>query len=96
MPPIRSTAFRCYNKLMSLILSISKVMPSCSYCVKKGLLYIVITSPSSRQPSFYTKCITTNMHLSYNIYLVFNAKYKHFIIYLNYYIPYLIYLRVLL
>ena len=26
MPLIRSTAFRCYNKLMSLILSISKVM----------------------------------------------------------------------
>ena len=47
MPPVRSSASRHYNKLILLILSISKVMPSCSCCIKKGLLYITITSPSS-------------------------------------------------
>ena len=45
MPPVRSAAFRCCNRLMLLILSVSKVMLSCSCCIKKGLLYIVIASP---------------------------------------------------
>ena len=46
MPLIRSTTSRRYNKLITLILSISKVMPSCSYCTKKGLIYIAIAAPS--------------------------------------------------
>ena len=95
MPPVRSTAFRHHNKLMLLILSISKVMPSYSYYIKKGLLYIMIASSSSRQPSSYTKCTTINIHLSYNIRSVFNTKYKRLITYLNCCIPYLICLRVL-
>ena len=36
-----------YATLITLILSISKVMPSCSYYIKKGLVYIIIVSPSS-------------------------------------------------
>ena len=95
MPPVRSTAFRRHNKLMLLILSISKVMPSCSYYIKKGLLCIAIMSPFSCQPSLYNKYTTANMRLSYNIYLVSNAKYKYFTTHLNYYMPYLICLKVL-
>ena len=93
--PIRSTASRRHNKLILLILSISKVMPSYSYYIKKRLLCIVIASPFSYQPLSCTKYITTNMRSSYNIYLVFNAKYKRLITYLNCYIPYLICLKVL-
>ena len=95
MPPVRSTTSRRHNKLMSLILFISEVMPSYFYCVKKGLLYVIIISPSSRQLLSCTKYTTVNMRSSYNIYLVSDAKYKHFIICLSCYIPYLIYFRVL-
>ena len=34
--------------LIALILSISEVMSSCSYYIKKGLVYIAIMSLSSR------------------------------------------------
>ena len=47
MPLIRSTASRRHNKLILLILFISKVILSCSYYIKKGLLYIAIASPFS-------------------------------------------------
>ena len=47
MPPIRSSASRRYNKLITLIISISKVMPSYSYYIKKGLVYVIIAAPSS-------------------------------------------------
>ena len=47
MPPIRSSASRRYNKLVTLIISINKVMPSYSYYVKKGLVCVIIAAPSS-------------------------------------------------
>ena len=47
MPPVRSTASIYYAALITLILSISKVMPSYSYCVKKGLIYIIIMALSN-------------------------------------------------
>ena len=47
MPPIRSSTSERYNKLITLIISISKVMLSYSYYIKKGLIYIIITAPSS-------------------------------------------------
>ena len=46
MPP--SIASVCHTMLVALILSISEVMPSCSYCIKKGLVYIIIAALSSR------------------------------------------------
>ena len=75
MSPIRSSAFRRYNKLVTLIISISKVIPSYSYYIKKGLVYIIIMAPFSHQPSSYTKYIKVNMRSSYNIYSISNAKY---------------------
>ena len=95
MPPIRSTASGHHNKLILLILSISKVMLSCFYYIKKGLLYVVIASPFSCQLLSYAKYIKVNIHFSCNIYLVFNAKYKRLINCLNYYMLCLIYFRVL-
>ena len=95
MPPVRSSASRRRNKLMSLILSISKVMLSYSCCVKRGLLCIIIMSPFSRQPLSCTKYTTINIRSSYNIYLVSNAEYKRLIARLSCHIPYLTYFRVL-
>ena len=45
MPLVRSlvskrTAY-CF-KLVAIILLLSEIMPTCSYCVKKGLVYITI------------------------------------------------------
>ena len=48
MPPIRSTTSKRYNKLITLIISTSEVIPFYSYYIKKGLVYITITAPSGR------------------------------------------------
>ena len=50
-------------------------MPTYSYYIEKELVYIIIITPLGYQPSFYTKYTKLNMRLSYNIKLVFNAKY---------------------
>ena len=77
MPPVRSSAFKrtaYYFKLVAIILSLNKIIPTYSYYVEKGLIYIIIIAPLSCQPSFCIKCTKLNMRLSYNIRLVFNAK----------------------
>ena len=38
-----------------------------SYYMKKGLVYIIITDPFSRQPSFYAKCTKLNTCVLYNM-----------------------------
>ena len=45
MPLIRSSAFECtayYFKLVAVIFSLSEIMPTCSYYMLKGLVYIII------------------------------------------------------
>ena len=49
-------------------------MPTYSYCVLKGLVYIIIIAFLGCQPSSYTKYTKLNIRLSYNIKLVSNAK----------------------
>ena len=56
MPFIRSLASKCWAKLISTIILLGKIMPSYFRCVKRRLLYIIITALSGRQPSSYTKC----------------------------------------
>jgi len=76
MPPLRpllSTIY--YTYIVAAILLLSEVILFYLYCAKKGLVYITIAAPSSCQPSFYFKCTSINIHLSYNIYLVSNVKY---------------------
>ena len=75
MPPIRSSIFGYYNKLITFIISINKVIPSYSYYIKKGLVYITITAPSSRQSSSYTKYTKANIRSSYDIRSISNTKY---------------------
>ena len=50
MPFIRSSASKYsayYSKLVAIILFFSKIMPTCSYYIEKGLVYIIITALSS-------------------------------------------------
>ena len=63
---------------MAVILLFSEVMPTYSYYAEKGLVYIIIITLFSRQSSFYTKCIKSNMRLSCNVCLVSNVKYIFF------------------
>ena len=78
MPLIRFLVFKrtaYYFKLVAIILLLSKIMPTYSYCAEKGLVYIIIIAPLGRQPSFYIKYTKLNIYSSYNIKLVSNTKY---------------------
>ena len=89
MPP--SIASICRAVLVAFILSINKVMFSCSHYIKKGLIYITIIAPSSRQPLSYTMYIKANIYSSYNICSVSNTKYIYYPTLLSYLIPCLSY-----
>ena len=77
IPPVRSLVFKRLAhrfKLVAVILLLNKIIPTYSYYMEKGLVYIIIIASLSRQPSFYTKGIKLNIYLSCNIRLVSNAK----------------------
>ena len=98
MPLIRSSASERRAYIIAVILSLSKIMPTYSCCVLKGLVYITIIAPLSRQPSFYAKCTKLNIRLSCNIRLVSNAECAcliYFYILQSLQLPCLICLRVL-
>ena len=84
-----------YTALIAFILSVSVVMPSCSCCVEKGLVYITIMALPSRQPLSYAKCTKANIYLSYNICSVSAAKYMCCLTLLNCLVPCLGYCRAL-
>ena len=75
MPPIRSLAFKRHAHIISIILLFNKIMPLYSHYTEKKLVYITITALFSRQPSFYIKCIKSNIRLSCNVKSVSNTKY---------------------
>ena len=81
--------------IVALILLIGIVIGPYLRCSKKGLIYITIMAPSSRQPSFYSKCTKSNIYSYYNIYLVSNSKYTRTITLNSYLVPLLIATRVL-
>ena len=77
MPPIRSLAFKrttYYFKLVAVILLLSKIIPTYSHYIEKGLVYIIIIALLGRQSSFYIKYTKLNMRSFCDIRLVFNAK----------------------
>ena len=74
MPLVRSSASKRRACVVAVILLLGEIMPTCSYCVLKGLVYIAIVALLGRQPSFYTKCTKLNMRSSCNVKLVSNAK----------------------
>ena len=78
MPFVRSLVSKraaYYFKLIAVILLLGKIMPTYSRYIKKRLVYIIIIAPLGCQPSSYIKYTKSNIRLSYNIRLVFNAKY---------------------
>ena len=79
MPFIRSSASKRCTYIVAIILSLSKIMPTYSRCVLKGLVYIAIIAPLGCQSSSYIKYTKLNIRLSYNVRLVSNAKYMFFI-----------------
>jgi len=56
-----------YTKTVAFILLFSEVILLCSYYVKKGLVYITIATPFSRQFSFYSKCTQLNTYSSCDV-----------------------------
>ena len=75
MPFIRSLISKCCTYIVAAILLLSKIMPSYSCYKEKKLVYIIIIALFSYQPSSCSKCIKSNIYLSCNIRLIFNAKY---------------------
>ena len=67
MPFIRSLAFKYCTYIVAVILLFSEIMPSCSCCEEKKLVYIIIIAPFSRQPSSCSKCIKLNIYLSCDV-----------------------------
>ena len=78
MPPVRSLASKYtayYSKLVVIIFLLGKIIPTYSYCMEKGLVYIIITALSSCQPSLYTEYIKLNIYTLCNIRSVSNTEY---------------------
>ena len=75
MPFVRFLVFKRHTCVVAMIFLLSKIMPTYSYCVLKGLVYVTIIALLSHQPFSCTKCTKLNMHLSCNIRLVSNTKY---------------------
>jgi hypothetical protein len=81
MPSVRSLVSKHlahHSKLIAVILLLSKIMPSYFRYTEKGLVYIIIMAPSSRQPSSCFKYIKLNIYSSCNIYFIFNTEYIYF------------------
>ena len=98
MPLVRSSAFKRCAYVVAIIFLLSKIIPTYSCYVLKGLVYIIIIAPLGRQSSFYTKYTKLNIRSSYDIRLVSNAKYTFFIYFYilqSLRLSYLICLRVL-
>ena len=75
MPLIRFLVSKCRAYIVLVIFLLSEIMPMCSRCAKKKLVYIIIAAPFSCQPSFCFKYTKLNMRLSCNIKSVLDTKY---------------------
>ena len=85
MPPIRLSMSKRRALLTASISLNREIISSYSYYIKKGLVYIIIIDPFSRQFSFYTKCTKLNTYALCNMRLVSLNKYI-FLYYARYYI----------
>ena len=75
MPFIRSLGSKRHAYTVALILLLSEIMPSCSCCEEKKLVYIAIIVLFNCQPFSCIKCTKLNIHLSCNVKSVSNTKY---------------------
>ena len=79
MPFVRSLASKRCTYIVAVILLLSEIMPTCSRCILKGLVYIAIIAPLGCQPSSYAKYTKSNIRSSCNVRSVSNVKYAYFI-----------------
>ena len=79
MPPVRSLASERYAYIVAVILLLSKIMPTYSCCVLKGLVCVIIIALLGCQPSSYAKYTKLNICLSCDVRLVSNAECAFFI-----------------
>ena len=75
MPFIRSSASKRYILLTASISLDREIISPYSYYAKKGLVYITIINPFSRQPSSYAEYTKLNTYALYNIRSVSLNKY---------------------
>ena len=88
MPSIRLFILKRYTFLVISISLNKKIISFYSYCAKKGLVYIIIISPFSCQPSSYFKYTKADTRLLCNMRLVPLNKYIFLCCYIYYYIYY--------
>ena len=75
IPLIRFSAFK-RRALLAVSISLNgEIISPYSRYAKKGLVYIIIISPLSRQPSSYSECTKANTCLFYDVRLVPLNKY---------------------
>ena len=74
MPPIRSLASMRCTLLAAFIFLDGEIISPYSCCAKKGLVYIIITAPSGRQPSSCSKCTKANTRSLCDMRLVFTNE----------------------
>ena len=84
MPPIRFSASKCCTLFTTFISLNREIISPYFYYTKKGLVYIIIISPISYQPSFYFKCTKANTCLLCDVRLVPFNKYM-FLYYIYHY-----------
>ena len=75
MPPIRSLASIYYILLTTSISLNGEIISPYSYYAKKGLVYIIIITLFSYQPSSYFECTKANTYSLYNMRLVSTNEY---------------------
>ena len=74
MPLVRSLASECRAYVIAVILLLSKIIPTYSCYVLKGLVYIIIIALLGCQPFFYTEYTKLNIYLSCNVRLISITK----------------------
>ena len=75
MPPIKLSAFKRCTLLITSISFNGEIISFYFRYIKKGLVYIIIIDPFSRQPFSYIECTKLNTRALYNVRLVSFNKY---------------------
>src|SRR6266702_2827445 len=82
-----SSSIVCHNRVIARILLLGEVMPTCSRCAKKRVVYVIIVSLTGRQPLLYTKYIKANIHSLCDVRSASDAEYTLLISLCNLLVP---------
>ena len=78
MPPVRSLVSNRRAYIVAVILLFNKIMPIYSCYTKKKLVYIIIITLFSCQPSSYFKYTKSNIYLFCDVRSALDTKYAFF------------------